>query len=1818
MKRLLAALLTLSMLVGIVPFSAFAESPGTVPETFAAAQESPGLDDETVQSIVSDPLLQGQYAPPQQAQPTVDTSNMSMEATDSFGRLLLSSIDEQNGTSDSANRVIGVTIDGSTATVEYVSTEDTDLVVAIYTDDSAEEMVASGTTAAPAMVENTGSRTAIVDISGTIPDYYTVKCFLLDKTEHAPLGEAYVSNKYTHDIVAIEEATVDDFPAERVVNLDEDPKTNFVVVAEGVVRAVEGENDYVEEENSYSTQANASFNIIRSIDDETQTYVIEHPSNRIKYLRSGQIFTLQYDGTNMLVTRVDSTEFDGDVITIHGNNDFDIGKAFDLLKLEEQTDGEKQYHYVEGSGDDALTYLGESVPEIEETNALDINLPFKLRSNFELFKAGALDGKISVGVNGKIRFYYSAGKCDILLQTTGYMNGSVTLDMTLVDAPLFEVPLGNYKYVPLPGIELGVEPVFKVKTTAKVEATLSLESTAGIEWKDNAYQNISKDPVIKFETELEGKFFVGLDLQPVAKIFKHVAEVSGTAMFGADMTFKSTPISEDTSKPSDDETKVDPDDWNNSPESKHLCKLCFTINTEFSATLQVTIKLVDKKFPSPDLKFPFTANIATGYWSVDNHDFSLFGGDCPYEGSRVVISIDGTDTHEGTTIYYSKDDSGSFSKLGVINSKGWLQAYLLPGTYVLSTTQDKDALTNDQYYAAFTVTDVPERIILRYATRSGECGANGSNLTWELGGGGVLTIRGRGEMQDYTEETPAPWPKDSVKGLDIQSGVTSIGDRAFADCTSLNNATIAGTVRRIGESAFSGCTSLPALDISIGTEEIGKEAFKGCTSLSSLKLTGGLTIWGGKVTRIEEETFADCSALTELTLPATVVEIGRAAFSGCTSLKTMALPDGVKSIPEQAFYKCSKLTSINFANDLTELGVQAFGNCISLTSVNGNNNSSFNIPDTVTSIPQQAFAICRSLKRLHLPDSVTSIGDGAFLGCSGATEIDLPANLESIGDYAFQYCTSVKGKQEFTPSGSYAPITATGLSLPATLTFIGDHAFEGCTLLDGIEFKGSLAAIGSFAFKDCTSLSAAALPTTLQYLGQAVFSGCTSLVTVEVPHDIYRIAVSTFNGCTALKYVTLPGSTELIADSAFKDCTALEMVTYKGDLADWFKVQVEDNNEPLDDVIVHCDDADTKGHHSGTSSDEEIVDSGTCGDNLTWELNQAGTLTISGTGPMLDYTGSDLFDYIYSSIWCDSNVKNVVIKDGVTVIGSSAFSNCKTITSISIPRTVSDIKMSAFYNCMALTDIYYSGTKADWGTTSVDWYNEMNSLIYSTKVHCSDGDIDYNTQDNICGLNLTWSLDESGTLTISGTGAKRRYDPDNQPWHEQTNNIHTVILEDGVTQISLYAFLRHTNLTNIIIPDSVTFIDSYAFSECKKLESVHLPPNLTEICCIFDGCSNLTNIVIPEGVTVIDHAAFTDCINLKDISLPTTLTTIEDVAFGRCSSLTSITIPKNVTSIGNHAFQYCTNLTSIILPDGLSQIEKCTFEKCYNLKRITIPSAIQSIDESAFSGCTSLTDVTYTGTKAMWSDISIDDTGDGNAPLHSATIHCTDGDILPASTVSSEENSISASTATGDDHSFAASFSDLTPGVSYAVIVSRSENYPLAPENLIYINQFRASSSDYQQSFQTPRSSTLTADDMTYVIASGIYSFDETPTPTPGGGSSSGGSSSGGGGGGGGAAVLIGVGAAAAITAGVIMMSPVEIKGRVELADQTAVPGAKLSLLREGKVVAQTTADENGSFSLKAKRGSYELTAAYTNADGQLIYKTIDIKAPAKDLTVTF
>ncbi len=199
----------------------------------------------------------------------------------------------------------------------------------------------------------------------------------------------------------------------------------------------------------------------------------------------------------------------------------------------------------------------------------------------------------------------------------------------------------------------------------------------------------------------------------------------------------------------------------------------------------------------------------------------------------------------------------------------------------------------------------------------------------------------------------------------------------------------------------------------------------------------------------------------------------------------------------------------------------------------------------------------------------------------------------------------------------------------------------------------------------------------------------------------------------------------------------------------------------------------------------------------------------------------------------------------------------------------------------------------------------------------------------------------------------------------------------------------------------------------------------------------------------------------------------------------------------NMLFEGCSGIEKFTIPDGVTNIGRSAFLDCKNLTSITIPSSVKKIDAYAFDYC-GLTSVNYGGTKAQWNEIVINGS---NKPLTSSIIHCTDGDILPTATsnLSSEENSIIPSTDTATSgNNYVASFMGLTPGVNYAVIISKSDTDPLAPENLIYINQFCASSEDYQQTFRAKSGSGITDLDMVYVVAAGSYTFDDSPsTPTP-------------------------------------------------------------------------------------------------------------------------
>ena len=366
--------------------------------------------------------------------------------------------------------------------------------------------------------------------------------------------------------------------------------------------------------------------------------------------------------------------------------------------------------------------------------------------------------------------------------------------------------------------------------------------------------------------------------------------------------------------------------------------------------------------------------------------------------------------------------------------------------------------------------------------------------------GKPVTRIGDGAFEDCT----------GLTSVTLGNSVTSIGDVAFYDCSGLTSITIPDSVTSIGYYAFEGCTGLKSINVASDNDcfssnngvlfnkektelikypegksetsytipnsvtSIEDRAFAGCRSLTSITIPDS-------VTSIGYGTFDGCSGLTSITIPDSVTSIGESAFSFCYSLTSVTLSNSVTSIGESAFYACKSLTSITIPNSVTGIGIYAFSGCDSLTSINvasdndcfsGNNGVLFNkektelikypegksetsytIPNSVTSIGESAFSYCYSLTSITLGNSVTSIGDWAFCVCTGLTSITIPDSVTSIGDRAFVDCRSL-----------------TSVTLGNSVTSIGGYAFAGCTGLASITIPDSVTSIGGYAFYDCSGL----------------------------------------------------------------------------------------------------------------------------------------------------------------------------------------------------------------------------------------------------------------------------------------------------------------------------------------------------------------------------------------------------------------------------------------------------------------------------------------------------------------------------------------------------------------------------------------------------------------------------------------------------------------------------------------------------------------------------------------------------------------------------
>ena len=396
----------------------------------------------------------------------------------------------------------------------------------------------------------------------------------------------------------------------------------------------------------------------------------------------------------------------------------------------------------------------------------------------------------------------------------------------------------------------------------------------------------------------------------------------------------------------------------------------------------------------------------------------------------------------------------------------------------------------------------------------------------------------------------------------------------------------------------------------------------------------------------------------------------------------------------------------------------------------------------------------------------------------------------------------------------------------------------------------------------------------------------------------------------------------------------------------------------------------------------------------------------------------------------------------------------------------------AIETLLAITDVLDPDSTTETTTAVTEATTETTTMPVSHNIIAS----------GVCGAdgdNVTWTLDDEGTLTISGTGDMADYGYGFQPWKPYRDNMISVNIDEGVTAIGDHAFESFKSLTSITIPDGLTAIGDAAFAYCTSLTSIIISDGVTAIGdngitaigdSAFAYCTNLTSIIIPDGVTAIgDHAfescesltsitipdgvtamgweAFFYCTNLTSITIPDGVTAIEESAFLGCENLTSITIPDGVTAIGNGAFLGCENLTSITIPNGVTTIEDYAFESCESLTSITIPDGVTAIMDRAFSGCESLTDVYYNGTEEEWHAIRI---GSDNAELTSAAIHC---ESAAPNMVSLSLSNLKTASVPMNLQTY--TYTDAAPNTSYLLLAvnDAASDSILAEDNLYYVDQ---------------------------------------------------------------------------------------------------------------------------------------------------------------------
>lgn len=483
---------------------------------------------------------------------------------------------------------------------------------------------------------------------------------------------------------------------------------------------------------------------------------------------------------------------------------------------------------------------------------------------------------------------------------------------------------------------------------------------------------------------------------------------------------------------------------------------------------------------------------------------------------------------------------------------------------------------------------------------------------------------------------------------------------------------------------------------------------------------------------------------------------------------------------------------------------------------------------------------------------------------------------------------------------------------------IGFYAFFDCTNLKNVSISDSVTTIPYQAFYGCTSLTQIEIPKGVSSISENAFSGCTKLEKYLVANDneyftsengvIFNKNKTTLvrypAGSTASSY-TVPESVTKISDYAFEDCTNLtELVVY------------ENVSSVGAGTFTRCDNLTIHGHNASYIKEYAEKNSvpfisitmigGECGKNVSWAYKN-GVLTISGSGDMYSYDDESMVYVPWRKY--RGEITSIIISDGVTSIGDSAFYNCTALESVTIPNSVTYIGAFAFARCSALSSV-----SLPYGITDIN---------YSTFAYCT--------------------------------------------------SLTSIKIPDSVTSVGVYAFQRCPALTTVHLGRNVTDICSGAFYNCEALSEISIPNKVISIGeYAFCNCNSLTSVTIPDSVEVLGTYAFYNCENLEYAYIGNGLSCITNHTFTDCENLKEVTFGTNIKTIGESAFYNCSELTELTFPDSLEKIGESAFCDCSNITKLNISHNIKSIGKYAFRSCNKLDEIYYNGTNNEWNAILIE------------------------------------------------------------------------------------------------------------------------------------------------------------------------------------------------------------------------------------------------------